>query len=109
MKVMTKEAILQIETELPINMTCADGVGIEKGAILELSGSAALTCELMKGANATIAGIANSENVPFYMRTAQWKFLEKEKTIDKYIIARVYKNGSDFSVKYMKVNMTNMN
>ena len=60
-------------------------------------------------AKTTAKGIANTENVPFYMRTAQWNFLQKEKALNKYVIARVYKNGGAFEVKYMKINLTRMN
>ena len=60
-------------------------------------------------AKTTAKGIANTDNVPFYMRTAQWNFLEKERAFNKYIIARVYKNGSAFKVKYVKINLTRMN
>jgi len=60
-------------------------------------------------AKTTAKGIANTENVPFYMRTAQWNFLEKEEALNKYVIARVYKNGGEFGVKYMKINLTRMN
>ena len=52
--------------------------------------------------------IANTEKVPFYMRTAQWNFLDKEQAFDKYVIARVYINGSEFDVKYVKINLTEM-
>ena len=59
-------------------------------------------------AKTTGKGIANTENVPFYMRTAQWNFLDKEQAFDKYVIARVYRNGSEFDVKYVKINLTEM-
>lgn len=59
-------------------------------------------------AKTTGKGIANTENVPFYMRTAQWHFLDKEQAFDKYVIARVYKNGNGFDVKYVKINLTKM-
>jgi hypothetical protein len=59
-------------------------------------------------AKTTGKGIANTENVPFYMRTAQWHFLDKEQAFDKYVIARVYKNGNGFDVKYVKINLTIM-
>jgi hypothetical protein len=59
-------------------------------------------------AKTTGKGIANTENVPFYMRTAQWHFLDREQAFDKYVIARVYKNGSGFDVKYVKINLTKM-
>ena len=59
-------------------------------------------------AKTTGKGIANTEKVPFYMRTAQWNFLDKEQAFDKYVIARVYKNDSGFDVKYVKINLTEM-
>jgi hypothetical protein len=59
-------------------------------------------------AKTTGKGIANAENVPFYMRTAQWHFLDREQAFDKYVIARVYKNGSGFDVKYVKINLMKM-
>ena len=59
-------------------------------------------------AKTTGKGIANTENVPFYMRTAQWHFLDREQAFDKYVIARVYKNGNGFDVKYVKINLTKM-
>lgn len=55
-------------------------------------------------AKTTAKGIANSDNVPFFMRTAQWTFLDKQIAFDKYIIARVFKNDNVFSVKYLKLN-----
>lgn len=55
-------------------------------------------------AKTTGKGIANSDNVPFFMRIAQWKFLDKEQVHDKYIIARVFKNGENYDVKYLKLN-----
>lgn len=42
------------------------------------------------------------------MRTAQWHFLDREQAFDKYVIARVYKNGNNFDIKYIKINLTNM-
>lgn len=55
-------------------------------------------------AKTTGKGIANSDNVPFFMRTAQWTFLDKQQAFDKYIIARVFKNGGSIDVKYLKLN-----
>jgi hypothetical protein len=55
-------------------------------------------------AKTTGKGIANSDNVPFFMRTAQWKFLDKQQAADKYIIARIFKNGGAIVVKYLKLN-----
>ncbi len=54
-------------------------------------------------AKTTASGIANSDNVPFYMRMAQWRFLDSQQAHDKYIIARVFKNGGSFDVKYIKL------
>ena len=58
---MARETTLVFETEPPIPFTCADGAGIEKGAILMLS-------DLMTAATATgdgdpIAGIAAVEKI----------------------------------------------
>jgi len=55
-------------------------------------------------AKTTGKGIANSNNVPFFMRTAQWTFLDKQQANDKYIIARIFKNGRSIDVKYLKLN-----
>jgi len=55
-------------------------------------------------AKTTGKGIANSDNVPFFMRTAQWTFLDKQQASDKYIIARIFKNGGTIDVKYLKLN-----
>ncbi len=55
-------------------------------------------------AKTTGKGIANSDNVPFFMRTAQWAFLDKQQASDKYIIARIFKNGGTIDVKYLKLN-----
>jgi hypothetical protein len=38
------------------------------------------------------------------MRTAQWTFLDKQQASDKYIIARIFKNGGTIDVKYIKLN-----
>jgi len=58
---MARETTLIFETELPIPFTCADGAGIEKGAILMMT-------DLMTAATATgdgdaIAGIAAEEKI----------------------------------------------
>ncbi len=55
-------------------------------------------------AKTTGKGIANSDNVPFFMRTAQWTFLDKQQAIDKYIIARIFKNGETIDIKYLRLN-----
>jgi len=58
---MTNEATLNVETEVPIDMTCADGTGIEKGAILKLTDP--LTCALADGDEDYVAGIASQEKI----------------------------------------------
>jgi len=58
---MANEAKLRVETGLPINMTVADGTGIEKGAILKLSDP--LTAATSDGDEDYIAGIAACEKI----------------------------------------------
>ena len=58
---MASECVLMIETELPIMMTVADGVGIEKGAILKLTDP--MTCAVADGDADIIAGIAAAEKI----------------------------------------------
>jgi uncharacterized protein with beta-barrel porin domain len=58
---MAREAVLVYETELPLQMTVATGVGIEKGALLTLSDP--LTAALVTASVAAAAGIAHSEHV----------------------------------------------
>ena len=58
---MASETTLLIETELPINFTCADGTSIEKGAILKMTDP--FTCELADGDDDVIAGIAAEEKI----------------------------------------------
>lgn len=55
-------------------------------------------------AKTTGKGIANSDNVPFFMRSAQWTFLDKQQASEKYIIARIFKNGTSIEVKYLKLD-----
>jgi hypothetical protein len=58
---MANEAVLVSEQEYPINMTVADGTGIEKGAILKLADP--LTASLSNGDEDYVAGIASSEKI----------------------------------------------
>lgn len=58
---MTGEATLVYETELPIPFTCADGTGIEKGTLLELTDP--MTVVAVSGADKPIAGIAAEEKI----------------------------------------------
>lgn len=52
---------LVIETEQPIPFTCADGAGIEKGAILKLTDE--MTAAAADGDGDVVAGIAASEKI----------------------------------------------
>lgn len=58
---MANEATLVIETAPPIPFTCADGTGIEKGAILKLTDP--MTASLADGDGDIIAGIAAAEKI----------------------------------------------
>lgn len=58
---MSNEAVLVVETELPINYTCADGTGIEKGAICK--NASPMTASLSDGNNDIVAGIVQSEKI----------------------------------------------
>lgn len=58
---MANEAVLVVETERPINFTCADGTGIEKGALLKLTDP--MTAIINSGANDAFAGIAANEKI----------------------------------------------
>jgi hypothetical protein len=58
---MTQECTLIMEMEPPIMFTCADGTGIEKGAILKLSDP--MTVALADGDGDTVAGIAAAEKI----------------------------------------------
>lgn len=58
---MASEATLVIETAPPIPYTCADGTGIEKGAILKLTDP--MTASLADGDDDLIAGIAAAEKI----------------------------------------------
>ena len=58
---MANETTLYIETEVPVSFTCADGTGIEKGAILKLTDP--FTVALADGDGDIIAGIAAVEKI----------------------------------------------
>ena len=58
---MTQECTLIFELEPPVPMTCADGTGIEKGAILEITDP--FTVALAAGDGDAVAGIAAEEKV----------------------------------------------
>jgi len=58
---MANEAILVYETATPIAFTCADGIGIEKGALLTLSDP--MTVATTAAKEDVIAGIAAQEKI----------------------------------------------
>ena len=58
---MTNEAVLMVETELPISMTVDNTVGIEKGDILQMTDP--LTASAQGGNNQIVAGIACGEKI----------------------------------------------
>ena len=58
---MALEAELYYELELPVPMTCADGTGIEKGALLKLNDDATVTTS--NGDSDKIVGIAAKEKI----------------------------------------------
>jgi len=58
---MTDEAVLKVETHIPVNFTCSTLVTIEKGAICKLTSP--MTAVLSDGANDIVAGIVQSEKL----------------------------------------------
>ena len=65
---MANELTLVHELELPIPFTCADGTGIEKGALLKLTDP--MTVALADGAADMIAGVAAQEKIANDGRTS---------------------------------------
>ena len=58
---MANEAVLKIETHIPINYTCSTTVTIEKGAIVKMTDP--MTAVLSSGHNDIVAGIVQSEKL----------------------------------------------
>ena len=58
---MASEAVLVLELEPPVSMTCALATGIEKGAILMMT--TPLTASLATGDGDIVAGIAAEEHI----------------------------------------------
>ena len=58
---MANEAVLVIETELPINFTCSNTTGIEKGSLLKLSDP--MTVAIVATDNDIVGGIAAEEKI----------------------------------------------
>ena len=64
---MAKEAVLRVKLEDPIDFTVADGTGIEKGCVLQLTDP--LTASKASGEGQPLAGIAAREKVASDGRT----------------------------------------
>jgi len=58
---MANEAVLKVETHIPINFTCSTTVTIEKGAICKMTSP--MTASLADGDADIVAGIAQSEKL----------------------------------------------
>lgn len=58
---MANELVLMIETEVPLTMTCADGTGIEKGAVLKLADP--FTASTSDGDTDVVAGVCAVEKI----------------------------------------------
>ena len=58
---MTDEAVLKIETHIPINFTCSTTATIEKGAIVKMTNP--MTASLSAADNDIVAGIVQSEKL----------------------------------------------
>lgn len=58
---MANELVLQVELEPPIPFTVADGTGIEKGTLLELSDP--MTAAKVSGAAPLVCGVAAEEKI----------------------------------------------
>ena len=58
---MANEAVLKVETHLPVNFTCSTQVTIEKGAICKMTSP--MTAVLADGDDDIVAGIAQSEKL----------------------------------------------
>jgi len=58
---MANEAVLMVETELPVMMTCANGAGIEKGTVLAMTDP--MTVAASTAANDLFGGIAAEEKI----------------------------------------------
>jgi len=58
---MTNEAVLKVETHIPVNFTCSTAVTIEKGAIVKMTSP--MTAVLADGDGDVVAGIVQSEKL----------------------------------------------
>lgn len=58
---MTDEHVLKVETEIPLNFTCATGATIEKGAMCKMTDG--MVAILSDGDNDIVAGVVQSEKL----------------------------------------------
>lgn len=58
---MANEAVLKVETHIPVNFTCSTTTTIEKGAIVKMTNP--MTAVLSASANQIVAGIVQSEKL----------------------------------------------
>ena len=58
---MANEAVLIVETEHPVNFTCANGTGIEKGTLCKIADL--MTASASLAAGDVLAGIAGAEKI----------------------------------------------
>ena len=58
---MANEAVLKVETHIPINFTCSTGTTIEKGAIVKMTNP--MHAVLSDGDNDVVGGIVQSEKL----------------------------------------------
>ncbi len=58
---MSNEAVLKVETHIPVNFTCSTLATIEKGAIVKMTNP--MTASLSASANQIVAGIVQSEKL----------------------------------------------
>lgn len=56
-------------------------------------------------AKTTKSGMANTDSVPFFVRKAQWEFLEDQRAKDRYEIGRVFLGGNSMQVKWLSLGM----
>jgi hypothetical protein len=55
-------------------------------------------------AKTTVRGMHNADSIPFFMRNAQWDFLQTIEAKEKYLIARVFLGGETSNIKYININ-----
>jgi len=61
------------------------------------------TVKYFLDAKTTGRAISNSDSIPFFMKMAQWNFLDKNEALNKYLIARIFKKGNSWDVKFINL------